>query len=195
MVFDPKSIDSFISIHFSSFKNFLQLFFFLLKDFFEGTRTMGTGVVKHEFFSSSKAYLSLHVGDEVKIIRNHGDGWSEGAIGSQRGLFPSNYVISSRLSTSKKPKSLNLNNFEEIQEDFNESEQILNSDSKELPVISVPSHHSQIESELDADSTDLEEEIASQIVFSSERNPFQNFVTVKQFILFFFLNYFFDLFF
>jgi hypothetical protein len=50
------------------------------------------GVAKFIYFNKSKAHLTLHKGDEVMIIKDYGDGWSEGAIGSQRGLFPTEYV-------------------------------------------------------------------------------------------------------
>ena len=38
---------------------------FIFQDFEEGTKTIGIGEVKYNFFHSSKAYLTLQKGDEV----------------------------------------------------------------------------------------------------------------------------------
>jgi uncharacterized protein YgiM (DUF1202 family) len=140
------------------------------------------GTVKHDFFSSSKAYLTLHKGDEVKIIKKYDDGWSEGAIGSQRGLFPSNFVGASK----KISKTLDLSQFQEIKEDITESESVFEiSTSKELPVITkTPSQNVESENE----STDIDgddDTFTTQAVYSPERNPYQNYVTVIFFIFFF----------
>ena len=156
---------------------------------------MGTGVAKFIYFNKSKAYLTLHKGDEVKIIKDFGDGWSEGAIGSQRGLFPSSYV---KKKQNKKRSDFTLSMMmdkEELDEiieledgNLNEStrkediEKMINS----FKTIENSSSASNLIDEKKVDSSETNEKRSSKTRLKI--NPYQRFVSVK-FLFYFYFSF------